>query len=247
MPNLPEWPYPRLVAHRGGGYLAPENTLSALRMGYAQGFRMAEFDVKLTADQQAILLHDTNLERTTNGKGIAGEYTLSELVKLDAGSWHSPAFAGETLPTLAAITRYAQANNIACNIEIKPTPGLEEITGTLVARQAQRDWATANLAPLLSSFSEISLKAAMIEAPDLPRGLITDTLPDNWQSILSDLNCISVHLKHSSVTRDTVNEIHTAGFRVAVWTVNESARAQELLNWGVDAVITDAIDRISPV
>ena len=111
----------------------------------------------------------------------------------------------------------------------------------------QHDWATANIAPLLSSFSEISLKAAMIEAPDLPRGFISDTLPDNWQSILSDLNCISVHLKHSSVTRDTVNEIHTAGFRVAVWTVNESARAQELLNWGVDAVITDAIDRISPV
>ncbi len=247
MPNLPEWPYPRLVAHRGGGDLAPENTLSALRAGVAQGYKMAEFDVKLTDDQQAILLHDTTLERTTNGKGVAGEYPLGELVKLDAGSWHSDAFAGETIPTLAAITRYAQANNIACNIEIKPTPGLEALTGTLVARETRHDWAMATVAPLLSSFSEIALKAAMIEAPDLPRGLITDTLPDDWRSILSDLQCISIHLKHSSVTRDTVNSIHSAGFRVAVWTVNENARAQELLSWGVDAVITDAIDRISPV
>jgi len=87
----------------------------------------------------------------------------------------------------------------------------------------------------------------MIEAPDLPRGFITDRLPDDWPQLLGDLKCISVHIKHTSVTRETVDQVHQAGFRLAVWTVNELARAQELLNWGVDAIITDAIDRISPV
>ena len=247
MQHLPKWPYPRLVAHRGGGNKAPENTLSAMRSGYAYGYRMAEFDVKLTNDLQAILLHDTDLERTTNGKGIAGEHSLGELVTLDAGSWYDPAFAGETIPTLQAVSRYAQANHIACNIEIKPTPGLETLTGTLIARQVQRDWYGAPVAPLLSSFSDISLRAAMLEAPDLPRGLITDKLPDHWQALLQELQCVSLHLKHTAVTHETVKLVHAAGFRIAVWTVNEIDRANELFSWGVDAVITDAIDRISPL
>lgn len=247
MPILPAWPYPRLVAHRGGGYVAPENTLGAMRSGHAHGFRMVEFDVKLTRDHASILLHDTTLERTTNGTGIAGDYSLGELARLDAGSWHSPAFAGEPVPTLQAIARYTLANGIASNVEIKPTPGLEDLTGELVARQVKRDWSQAAIQPLLSSFSVISLKTAMIEAPELPRGLIADTLPENWRQLLAELACISVHLKHTSVTPDTVTTLHEAGYRLAVWTVNDPSRAQELLNWGVDAVITDAIDRISPV
>jgi glycerophosphoryl diester phosphodiesterase len=247
MPILPEWPYPRLVAHRGGGSVAPENTLGAMRSGYERGFRMVEFDVKLTSDHHSILLHDTTLERTTNGTGVAGDHSLSELLQLDAGSWHSGAFAGETIPTLRAIARYTQANGIASNIEIKPTPGQEVLTGELVTRQVQRDWSGASLKPLLSSFSVVSLKTAMIEAPELPRGLIADVLPENWQQLLAELACVSVHLKHTSVTSETVTTLHKAGYRLAVWTVNEPARAQELLNWGVDAVITDAIDRISPV
>ena len=247
MHNLPKWPYPRHIAHRGGGWVTPENTLSAMRAGHAHGYRMVEFDVKLTSDRYPILMHDTNLERTTNGKGVAGEHALSDLAQLDAGGWHSKGFAGEAIPTLEAIARYTQANHIACNIEIKPTPGLEVLTGTLVARQAQSDWGEHDITPLLSSFSEISLKAAMIESPDLPRGFISENLPENWQQLLSELHCVSIHLKHTFVTREIVNMMHTAGYRIAVWTVNESARADELLNWGVDAVITDAIDRISPV
>lgn len=247
MPILPEWPYPRLVAHRGGGSVAPENTLGAMRSGYERGFRMVEFDVKLTSDHHSILLHDTTLERTTNGTGVAGDYSLSELLQLDAGSWHSDAFAGETIPTLQAIARYTQANGIASNIEIKPTPGQEVLTGELVTRQALRDWSGAAIKPLMSSFSVLCLKTAMIEAPELPRGLIADVLPENWQQLLAELACVSVHLKHTSVTQETVTTLHKAGYRLAVWTVNDPARAQELLNWGVDAVITDAIDRISPV
>ncbi len=247
MPNLPEWPYPRLVAHRGGGSLAPENTLNAMRCGSLHGFKMVEFDVKLTADQHSILLHDATLERTTNGAGTAGDWTLSELEKLDAGSWYSDAFAGEPIPTLTAIAQFTLAHGMDSNVEIKPTPGMESLTGALVARQALKDWAGSKSPPLLSSFSVASLKAAMIEAPELPRAYLIDVLPENWQDILAELKCVSVHLKHTSVTHAVVRKVHDAGHRLAVWTVNDPVRAQELLSWGVDAVITDAIDRISPV
>jgi glycerophosphoryl diester phosphodiesterase len=116
-----DWPYPRLCAHRGAGKLAPENTLAAFRLGHSHGYRMVEFDVKLSADGVAFLLHDDTLDRTTNGRGRADAHTWRELSQLDAGSWHSPAYAGEPLPTLAAVARWSLAHDVAVNIEIKPT------------------------------------------------------------------------------------------------------------------------------
>ena len=121
---LPPWPYPRLVAHRGAGKLAPENTMAAFRLGASFGYRAFEFDVKLWSDGRRFLLHDAALERTTSGQGRADALTLGELAMLDAGSWHGPAFAGEGLPTLTGVLRYMQANRFAVNIEIKPTPGM---------------------------------------------------------------------------------------------------------------------------
>ena len=97
---MKDWPYPRYVAHRGAGKLAPENTLAAMREGYAHGYRMVEFDVKLSADGVPFLLHDDTLDRTTDGAGPAGALPWSALATLDAGSWHSATYAGEPLPTL---------------------------------------------------------------------------------------------------------------------------------------------------
>ena len=130
------WPYPRLVAHRGAGKLAPENTLTAMRVGHAHGYRMVEFDVKLAADNVSFLLHDATLERTTSGRGRADALLWRELSRLDAGGWHSAKYAGEPLPTLASIARWARAHGVACNIEIKPTPGRERETGAAVALDA---------------------------------------------------------------------------------------------------------------
>ena len=124
-----DWPYPRLIAHRGAGLQAPENTLTAMRVGHAHGYRMVEIDVKLAADNVSFLLHDATLERTTTGRGRADALPWRELSRLDAGGWHSAKFAGEPLPTLAAIARWSRAHGVLCNIEIKPTPGRESETG----------------------------------------------------------------------------------------------------------------------
>src|SRR5690606_14777189 len=97
------WPYPRWIAHRGAGRLAPENTLSAFRLGAQHGFRMFECDAKLSADGVPFLLHDATLERTTNGAGSCGTQPWEKLARLDAGSWHSRAYAGEPLITLESL------------------------------------------------------------------------------------------------------------------------------------------------
>ena len=79
------WRYPRRVAHRGGGWLAPENTLAAMRVGYARGYRMVECDVKLTGDGTLMLMHDDLVDRTTNGSGRVAGMTWGEIARLDAG------------------------------------------------------------------------------------------------------------------------------------------------------------------
>ena len=241
---LPPWPYPARVAHRGAGKLAPENTLAALRLGHAHGYRMAEVDVKLSADGVAFLLHDATLDRTTDAKGRADALPWRELARLDAGSWHSAPYAGEPLPTLAAIARFARANGVAVNLEIKPTPGRERETGAAVAIDAATLWKGSDVPPLLSSFSAVALAAALETVAALPRAWLTETLPADWRERCRALGCVAIDAKHSLLTAEVVGQAHAAGLRVAAWTVNEPARVAELASWGVDSIITDAVDTI---
>ncbi len=240
------WPYPRHIAHRGAGKLAPENTLAAFRHGASFGYRMFEFDVKLSADGKPVLLHDATLDRTTSGHVRADALTLGELAMLDAGGWHSPAFAGEPIPTLAAVARYTRANGFLVNIEIKPVTGAERRTGAAVALDAAALWAGSAVPPLLSSFSEAALEAAREAVPTLPRALLMDRLPADWLERLRRLDCVALDANHRELDRQVIEAAHQAGFRVACYTVNDSARAAELLGWGLDALITDAVDRIVP-
>jgi len=241
------WNYPRFIAHRGAGRLAPENTLAAMQVGVAHGYCMAEYDVKSSADGVPFLLHDDTLERTTDGTGDAGSLPYGSLALLDAGSWHGAPYAGEPLPSLRAIARYTQANDMASNIEIKPSPGRERETGEQVARAAQDFWRDARLPPLLSSFSEIALAAAAQAAPDLPRALLIDGEPPaDWQQRTRQLGCIAVNLDNAFVREAIVRDVRAAQLRLVVWTVNEPARAQQLLDWGADAIITDKLDCIGP-
>ncbi len=129
--------YPRVIAHRGAGKDAPENTLAAFRLGASSGFTMFECDAKLSQDEILFLLHDSTLERTTNGQGEAKKLTWDALSKLDAGSWHSPKYSGETVPRLGALVDYIMANQYRLNIEIKPNPGDAYETGKAVARLLQ--------------------------------------------------------------------------------------------------------------
>ena len=128
----PHWPLPLWIAHRGAGRLAPENTLAAFRMGASFGYSAFECDVKLSADGVPFLLHDATLERTTPASGVAGERPWAELSRLDAGGWHSRVYAGEPLPSLDTIAAYVQRNGFALNLEIKPTPGVEQVTGAAI-------------------------------------------------------------------------------------------------------------------
>jgi len=239
------WPYPPIVAHRGGGKLAPENTLAAIDVGARLGHRMIEFDAKLSQDNEVFLLHDDTLDRTSSGWGVAGSLTWSQLVQLDAGGWFGKAFDGERLPLLSQVADRCRQHRLMANIEIKPTSGLEVKTGQIVALAARDLWQD-QVAPLLSSFSYEALAAAKQAVPELPRGLLLDEWDENWPALTQALGCISIHLNHKLLDERRTAELKRAGLRILVYTVNDPELAHRLLQWGVDAICTDRIDTIGP-
>lgn len=244
--KMDNWPYPRWVAHRGAGKLAPENTLAAFRLGAEYGYRMFECDVKLSQDDVPFLMHDASLNRTTNGKGTGGDQPWHVLSQLDAGRWHSRAYAGEPLASFEAIARYCLHNNYFLNIEIKPTPGSERHTGEVVARHARRLWKDAAVPPLLTSFQVPALEGALAAAPQLPRGLLLDTMRADWLETAAALGCVAIVCNHALWDQATVTQAKNAGFRCLSYTVNDEWAARRLLALGTDAIVTDRVDLFSP-
>ncbi|MFC3530938.1 glycerophosphodiester phosphodiesterase [Vogesella facilis] len=241
------WPYPYLFAHRGGGRLAPENTLAGMATAVQYGYGAVEFDVKLSRDGVSFLLHDDTLPRTSNGQGLAATQDIAALSRLDAGSWFAPRFAGEPLPSFATIAAYCRAHRLLANVEIKPCPGREAETGREVARLAAELWQGHPAPPLLSSFAWEALLAARDAAPQLPRGwLIEEQWPADWPARLAELQAVSLHSDHLLLTAERVAAVRAAGYRVLAYTVNDPARAAELRQWGVDGIFTDALDVIRP-
>ncbi len=245
-PPRRSWPGPRWIAHRGGGALAPENTLAAIREGIARGYRGVEFDVMLTADDVPVLMHDADFGRTIAGSGSVAGTPYADLARRDAGAWFGPLHVGEPVPRYDDVVRFCSAHDVWMNVEIKPSPGREVETGRVVGETTAMLARDRPLPILFSSFSGAALGAARIAAPDVPRGLLFGRLPADAVERARDLGCVSVHADHRPLDRDAAERLHAAGFAVMAYTVNEAARAATLTAWGVDALCTDRIDVLRP-
>ncbi len=233
------WPYPRIVAHRGGGSLARENTLAAIRLAASLGFRGVEFDVMLAGDGTPVIIHDETVDRTTDGRGRVPDMTYQELSRFDAGK-------GNRIPKYEDTVILCRELGLCANVEIKPAQGHERRTGEAVARMTREMWRGAPLAPLLSSFSIEALAAARSVAPELPRGYLVDEIPADWLDTMQRLACVSLHCNRKSLTEELAAGIHAAGYSILLWTVNEPVEAKRLIRMGADCLVTDALDRIGP-
>lgn len=246
------WPYPKVLAHRGGGKLAPENTIAGLRAGLAHGFRAVEFDVMLARDGVPVVMHDPYLGRTVAGSGNVCDYDAVELVSLDAGAWFGAEYAQEPVPLFTQFVQFCKDNGIWMNIEIKPAPGFEEQTGRVVATLTRAIFGPeigaddVQAVPLFSSFSAVALAAARDAAPDVPRGFLLDQLPADWEAQARELEAVAIHTNQKHLTAALAKAVKAAGFGLFCYTVNDAARARELLAWGVDGFCTDRIDLIGP-
>lgn len=246
------WPYSKIVAHRGGGVLAPENTIAGLRAGLAYGFHAVEFDVMLARDGVGMVVHDPDFGRTVAGRGSVPDTDAADLAARDAGSWFGPQFQDEPVPYFTQFIDYCKAQRIWMNVEIKPADGFETETGRWVATVTREHYAAEIAAgdpaavPLLSSFSFDALAAARDAAPDVPRGYLLDRIPGDWRAQARELGAVAIHTNHKHLTAALARDIKAAGYGLFCYTVNTPERAREILAWGVDGFCTDRIDLIGP-
>jgi len=231
-----------VIGHRGAAARAPENTLAGLCEAHALGAKWVEFDVMLTADGVPVLIHDETLERTTDGRGEVARHTAAEIRSLDAGAWFAPRFAGERVPTLAEAVDLLVRLGLSVNVEIKPATGYAAATGEVVADHLRQCWPADGPRLLLSSFERMALDSAARVAPDIPRGLLAEDLPEDWEWALDKLGCTTLHLDHARLEPDRVRELTEQGVPMLLYTVNDPARARMMRAAGAVAIITDVPD-----
>ena len=240
--SLVRWPYPRIVAHRGGGSLAPENTLAAIRLAASLGFRGVEFDVMLAGDGTPVLIHDETLERTTSGIGPVGAKRWDEIATLDAGGWRSPVFAGEGVPRLADVLRQL-AGRVVLNVEIKSARDvgtIERPLVDLVAAHAAGAWV------IFSSFHERAVRNVRAASADAAIGVLWDRRPAAGALALAEeLGARCIVPSRRLVTPELVAAAHARDLGVWVWTVNDVAEMRRLATIGVDALFSDYPERFA--
>lgn len=229
---------PYFFAHRGASAYAPENTIEAFRLALDQGARLIEFDVKLSADKNVMVIHDQTVDRTTDGQGRVNQLTLSEIKRLDAGGWYDNRFKGVRVPALDEVFE-ALGRDLFMNVELtnyaSPFDGLVDRVVLLVKKHGMEKRV------IFSSFFPTNLILAGRLLPEVPRGQLV--LPGKagwWQKLWGGLiNVQAVHPYAMDTTRDLVEKIHQRGRRIHVWTVNAPDEMQRLCHLGVDGFFTD--------
>ena len=230
------------VAHRGASGHAPENTISAFDKVVEMKADYIEIDVQMTQDGKLVVIHDTTVDRTTNGTGSVGDYTLDEIQKLDAGSWFDEEFAGEQIPTFEEIMdRYR--GKIGILIELKTPelyPGVEEkVTESLIQRNMHRP---NNGKIIIQSFNHESVQQSKELLPNIPHGvLVGATWADVSDEQLAQFAAYADYFNPNMniVTEKLVARVHTTGLKIFPYTVRAQEQADNLFALGVDGIITD--------
>lgn len=233
-----------VIAHRGASAVSPENTMAAFQKACDLGISWIELDVALTKDKCAIIIHDDTLDRTTNGHGEVSDYPLAELEKLDAGSWFSPIFQYEKLPTLKKLLPFLVANQLKANVELKSLPGREKELVLAVLEDMSEHLMQHHDDILFSSFSVPTLTWLRQYAPTVQIGLLMEEWLPDWEVIASQLNCKAIHVDKTIVTKERAAEVKAQGWQFLCYTVDDPIEAKRLLNMGIDAIFTNEPDQV---
>ncbi len=236
---IEDFPRPILFAHRGDLAHAPENTLPAFQQALQKGADGVELDVNLTADGHVVVIHDSTVNRTTDGTGRVASLTLEAIQKLDAGSWYNEKFAGTKIPLLEEVFGIVGKDKMI-NIELK---GFSAQRGGLVTKVCELIKRHNNQNQILfSSFFPSSLNVAAQSLPEVPRGLLAMSgflglWARSFGFMFGDYQALHPHI--SSTSREQMQRAHRLKRRVHVWTANTPEEISRLKDWGVDGIITD--------
>jgi len=238
---IENFPRPIILAHRGDSAHAPENTLPSFQQALQNGADGIELDVQLTADDHVIVIHDSTVDRTTDGKGHVSSMSLDAIRKLDAGKWFNEKFSGTKVPLLEEVFETVGRDKII-NVELKFDNYFSARDG-LVMKVCELIKQHNNHSQILfSSFFPSSLNIAEQMLPEVPRGLLTmPGVLGLWARSFGFMfgNYQALHPHTSNVSREQVQRAHRLHRRVHAWTVNKPEEIIRFKGWGVDGVITD--------
>jgi glycerophosphoryl diester phosphodiesterase len=232
-----------VFGHRGSSASAPMNTIPAFERTLAQGAHGIELDVQLSADSQPVVIHDFDVDATTDGTGAVAELSLAQLQELDAGQWFDPQFAGTRIPTLGEVFA-AVGDKLIVNVEIKHfdkiETGIEKIVADTITAHgmAQR--------VIVSSFNPLVLKRMRRLLPDVPLGYLQspETMAGKTQMLMGIAEYDARHLHYSMINEAQISFSRESKHLINAWTVNDPAVARRLKLMGVNGIITDEPDTI---
>ncbi|KZZ43236.1 MAG: hypothetical protein MK185_04950 [Saccharospirillaceae bacterium] len=226
-----------VIAHRGASGDAPENTAAAISLAAQQGAHWLEVDASISADGVAVIFHDPELQRCSDGTGYVVQSKLSELKKLDCGSWFAPEFKNERILTLVELLVLCNQFSLNLNLEVKPTIGRETETVWAIKTALQQVPLEQQL--LLSSFNHYALKACLEYLPEIPRALNVDAIPYNWQKRLEEYEATGLHFSADFFDEKLVKQLSEHNIPMACFTVNCPEQAEKLWRAGVLSVFSD--------
>ncbi|MGW7072643.1 glycerophosphodiester phosphodiesterase [Streptomyces sp. NPDC054855] len=248
---------PLVVAHRGASAYAPENTFAAIDKAADMGFRWVENDVQRTKDGELVIMHDDNLKRTTNVEELfpdrapwkVADFTAAEIARLDAGSWFSPKYAGQRVPTLKQYMNRVSRNHQKLVFEFKKPelyPGIEKQGLDVLRKTGWLDKHHVKSKLVIQSFSADSVKTVHKLRPDIKTGFLgTPAVADLPEyAKFSD----QINSTHGSISGEYVSAIHALKgphrkrLEIFTWTVNDAAAAKRVAGFGVDGIITNTPD-----
>lgn len=230
----------KIIAHRGMSTLAPENTLSSIKLCKEHGISWVEFDVSVLGDGTLVVFHDDTLDRCTNKSGCLSKMTKEDLAHIDTGFWFADEYQKEKLPTLKEVISLLNEYHIHANIEIKV--GLLEKSQTeSFLKNITEEISHLKTEIIVSSFNHILLRQfKKLNTHITTACLFTkDNLWEDWKSILQWCDADYIHPEEQNLTKEQVKSFLKEGYKINVWTVNSLSRANELLNWGVEGICTD--------
>ncbi len=233
---------PWIIGHRGASGDAPENTFAAFRLALEQGADLLETDVQLTADGVPVIIHDPTLDRTTSGHGLVAQTTFADIRTLDAGSWFSPAYAGERVLTLDELLEWA-SGRVPVAIEIKNGPiyypGIEDLVVDALRRH---DMVHSSI---VISFDHRAVLRARQLCPDLVAGVLFACAPLAPASLALEAQAQALLPHWSNLTTEMVEDAHARGLAVCPWCVDDDREMRWVLAMGVDAVATNCPARLA--
>lgn len=236
------------IAHRGATGYAPENTVAGFDLAVDMKADYIEIDVQRSKDGELVVIHDTSVDRTTDGTGKVGGLTFDYLRSLDAGSWKGEQFAGEPIPTFEEILdRYH--GKVGILIELKAPelyPGIEEqVADKLKERNLDKP---QNEKIIIQSFNFESMKTMDQLLPNVPIGVLTSNRADTTAEALQEFSAYAdwFNPSYGIVTEELVNQVHSLGMQIGSWTVRSQDAADFLFEMDVDAIITDYPDYVDP-